>query len=185
VSRARYIAQAGVIAAVYGALTLLVVQFPWGYGPVQFRWSEAFTVVACLTPAGVPGLWLGCVAANAFGALGPLDIIFGSVATLLGAAWTWRNRERTLVALAGPVVSNALIVPAYLPILLGGSGYYTVPLFGIDVDGSWLGMYLFGVVAVGLGQALAVYGLGLPLLAALKGLGLDRLWDPHGRKGRA
>lgn len=181
-SRARYIAQAGVIAALYAALTLLVVQNPFGYGPVQLRVSEAVTVVACLTPAAVPGLWVGSVAANAFmvtqvGAIGLLDVVFGSLGTLVGAAWTWRHRERPVLALAGPVVANALIVPAYLPVMLAGLGFYRVPVLGLDVEGSWLGMYAFGVVAVGLGQALVVYGLGLPLLLALKRLGLGRLLD--------
>jgi hypothetical protein len=182
VSRARYIAQAGVIAALYAALTLLVIQNPLGYGPVQLRLSEAVTVVACLTPAAVPGLWVGSVAANAFmvtqvGVIGLLDVVFGSLGTLLGAAWTWRHRERPVLALAGPVVANALIVPAYLPVMLAGLGFYRVPVLGLDVEGSWLGMYAFGVVAVGLGQALVVYGLGLPLLLALKRLGLGRLLD--------
>ncbi|MRR12868.1 QueT transporter family protein, partial [bacterium] len=55
----RTIARAGVIAAAYAALTLLVIQNPLGYGPVQFRLSEALTVVACFTPAAIPGLWIG------------------------------------------------------------------------------------------------------------------------------
>jgi uncharacterized membrane protein len=181
-SRTRYVAQAGVIAAVYAAFTLVVIQNPLGYGPVQFRLSEALTVVACFTPAAIPGLWIGVAAANSFmisqfGVLGLLDVVFGSLATLLGAMWTWRFRERRLLALAGPVVANALIVPAYLPALLSqlaGLDFYRVPILGIDVSGAFLPMYLFGVVTVGLGQALVVYGLGLPLLGALKRLGAER-----------
>ena len=184
-SRTRYIAQAGVIAAIYAALTLLVIQNPLGYGPIQLRLSEAVTVVACLTPAAIPGLWLGAAAANAFmltqfGVLGLFDVVLGSLATLLGAVWTWRHRERPVVALAGPVVANALIVPAYLPFMLSalaGLDFYRVPWLGIDLTGTWLTMYLFGVVAVGVGQALVVYGLGLPLLGALKRLGVDRMLE--------
>jgi uncharacterized membrane protein len=176
------IAQAGVIAAGYAALTIVVLQLPsqLGWGLVQFRLSEALTVVACLTPAAIPGLWLGTAVANAFmiGQVGPiaiLDVVFGSLATLLGSWWAWRHRRRTAIALLGPVIANALIVPAYLPFMLAGLGLYGVPLLGIDFEGVWLGMYAFGVAAVGAGQAVVVYGAGMPLLALVRRLGVDRL----------
>ena len=179
----RNIARAGVIAAAYAALTLVVIQSPLGYGPVQFRLSEALTVVACFTPAAIPGLWIGAVLANAFmltqfGVLALFDVVFGALGSLLGAMWTWRHRDRPVVALAGPVVANALIVPAYLPLMLTGAtgiDFYSIPFLGIDASQSWWSMYLFGVVAVGLGQAVVVYGLGLPLLAALRRLGVGRI----------
>lgn len=184
-SRARGIAHAGVIAAVYAALTLVVIQSPLGYGPIQFRLSEALTVIACLTPAAIPGLGIGTAVANAylatqFGVLAVLDVVFGSAATLLGAWWAWRNRARPTLALLGPVLANALIVPAYLPALLAGlSGldFYRIPALGIDAGGAWLSMYAFGVVTVGFGQAVVVYGLGMPLLGVLKRLGVARLLD--------
>lgn len=178
----RTIARAGVIAGTYAALTLVVLQLPMqlGWGLVQFRPSEAVTVLACFTPAAIPGLAIGAAVANAFniGQVGPialLDVIFGSLASLLGALWTWRYRERPALALAGPVVSNALIVPAYLPLMLAGLGLYTVPVLGIDFEGSWIAMYLFGVVAVGVSEAVVVYGLGLPLLHLLRRLGVERM----------
>jgi hypothetical protein len=79
------------------------------------------------------------------------------------------------VALAGPVLANALIVPAYLPAMLAGLGLYEIPLVGVDLEGSWLSMYLFGVVAVGVGQSIAVYGLGWPLSVALERTGAANL----------
>ncbi|MCG2807603.1 MAG: QueT transporter family protein [Coriobacteriia bacterium] len=177
--RTTYITQAGVIAAVYAAFTLLILQMPsqLGWGPVQFRVSEAVTVLALITPAAIPGLALGTLAANSFmvtqlGPIALLDVVFGSLATLIGAGWSWRFRERRLLALAGPVLSNALIVPAYLPAMLVGIGFYRIPLLGLDLESSWLAMYAFGVVAVGLGQAIVVYGLGWPLLAALERSGV-------------
>lgn len=178
--RTQRVAQAGVIAAVYAALTLAMIQTPLGYGPVQLRLSEALVVLACLTPAAVPGLWAGTLIANAWmlsqaGVLGMLDVVFGSLATLLGAAWTWKHRKRTALALAGPVVSNALIVAAYLPIMLraiAGIDFYRIDVLGIDASGAWFTMYVFGVIAIGLGEGIVVYGLGLPLLAALRRLGL-------------
>ncbi len=182
-SDSRALARAGVIAAAYAAFTLAVIQHPLGYGPVQFRLSEALTVVACLTPAAVPGLVLGTVLANAammgqFGALALLDVVFGSLATGLGAWWAWRHRSRSALALAGPVAANALIVPAYLPIMLAGVAgvdFYRLPALGIDASGAWLSMYLFGAVFVGIGQAVVVYGLGLPLLAVLRRIGVGRM----------
>ncbi|MDP2234481.1 MAG: QueT transporter family protein [Actinomycetota bacterium] len=182
VRRTTYIAQAGVIAAVYAAFTLLILQMPsqLGWGPVQFRVSEAVTILALITPAAIPGLALGTLAANSFmvtqlGPIALLDVVFGSLATLIGAGWSWRFRERRLVALAGPVLSNALIVPAYLPVMLAGFGFYRIPVLGLDLEGSWLAMYLFGVVAVGLGQAIVVYGLGWPLLLALERSGVKEI----------
>ena len=172
-----YVAQAGMIAAVYAAATLITMFLLQGlaWGPVQFRISEAVTVLAVLTPAAVPGLTIGCVVANLIslaingtGALGLLDVVFGSLATCLGALWCWKFRSRPKIALLGPVIANALVVPAYLPILLQGIGWYTIPFTDISLDGAYLPMYVFGVFATGIGQALVVYVLGLPLLKALK-----------------
>lgn len=177
--RTRLIAQSGMIAAVYGALTLVATYLPFnlGFGLVQFRLSEAVTVVALFTPAAIPGLTLGSVIANALNPsavwpIAALDVVFGSLATALGALWMWHFRARTALALAGPVVTNALIVPAYLPALLAGLGLYRVPALGWNVETSWLAMYLLGVVTVGIGQAAVLYGLGAPLAAALRKLGL-------------
>ena len=158
------------IAAVYAAASLITIQTPLGWGPVQLRVSEALTVVALFTPAAVPGLTLGTVVANSFmvaqfGPLALIDVVFGGLGTLLGALWLWRLRKRRALALAGPVVANALIVPAYLPLMLTAAGFdfYEIPVLGIDVGGTWIWMYAFGVVAVAIGQAIVVYGLGWPL----------------------
>jgi uncharacterized membrane protein len=165
------------IAAVYAALTVLCLTLLQGlaWGPVQLRLSEAVCVLAILTPAGVPGLTIGCIIANLIGlvingsgALGLLDVVFGSLATLLGALWMRRFRGRTGIALLGPVIANALIVPAYLPVILAAWGFYTIPFTSIDLASSYPLMYLFGFVAIGIGEALVVYALGLPLLRALK-----------------
>jgi uncharacterized membrane protein len=186
-SRARYVAQAGVIAAVYATLTLITMQFLGGlaWGPIQLRVSEAFTVIALITPAAVPGLTIGSVVANALNPtavwpLAGLDVVFGSLGTLLGALWMRRFRNNVPLALAGPVIANALIVPAYLPLLLKGLGFYTLPLIGVNLEGAWLPMYLFGVVTIGIGEAIVVYALGWPLALALKRMGIA---DSSGLKG--
>jgi uncharacterized membrane protein len=174
VKRTRYIAQAGVIAALYAAASMLALSGmgTFASGPIQFRISESLTVLALFTPAAVPGLWIGtCIANQLVGGLGLLDVVFGGLGTLLGAWWTWRFRGRTAVALLGPVLFNALIVPAYLPIVLDDPfGSINLPSIGLPVG---LTVYLFGVVTVALGQAVVVYGVGWPLLAALRRVGFD------------
>lgn len=176
-ARTTYVAEAGLIAAVYAACTLVALLLLQGlaWGPVQFRISEALTVLAVLTPAAVPGLTIGCVIANlaamvinGTGALGLLDVVFGSAATLIGALWCRKFAENPKVAMLGPVLANAIIVPAYLPILLQGLGFYTIPFTTISLDGAYLPMYLFGLVATGIGEAAVIYILGTPLLAALR-----------------
>lgn len=172
-----HIAQAGIIAAVYAAATLLCMLVLQGlaWGPIQFRISEAICVVAVLAAPAVPGLTIGCIIANlinmavsGMGVLGLLDVVFGSLATLLGALWCRRFRDNPKVAIAGFVIFNALIVPAYLPILLQGLGFYTIPFTEISLDGAYPLMYLFGLVATGIGEGLVIYVLGLPLLKALQ-----------------
>lgn len=174
--KSQYIARVGVIAAAYAACTLVTMLFlgSLAWGPIQFRVSEALCVLALFTPAAVPGLTLGCVIANVAnivlsgaGMLGMLDVVFGSLATFLGALFTWKMRSRPLIALAGPVLANALIVPAYLPLLLQGIGFYTIPFTSISLDGSWGLMYLFGLVTTGAGEAVIMYVLGYPLQRSL------------------
>jgi uncharacterized membrane protein len=184
--KARRIATAAVIAAVYAVLTYVVLQFPLqlGSGIVQFRLSEALTVTACLTPAAIPGLALGSMLANLdsvmkAGPFGLFDVVFGSLGTLLGAIWSWRFRRSTPIALLGPVIANALIVPAYLPFMLRGMGLTDIPLFGVSLASSWPLLYGLGVLTVGVGQAVVVYGLGWPLLTVLRRIPLPGLEAPE------
>ncbi len=185
-AKSTYIAQTGVIAAAYAAATLvcLLVLQGLAWGPVQFRISEAVCVLAVLSAPAVPGLAIGCVLANLInvavagtGALGMLDVVFGSLATLVGALWCRKFRSRPKLAIFGFVWANALIVPAYLPFILQGMGYYTIPFTSISLDGAYLPMYLFGMVATGIGEAAVIYLLGLPLLKALKRFGIGDAAD--------
>lgn len=171
-----YIVRAGMIAAVYAAATLVTVMFlgSLAWGPIQFRVSEALCILSLFTPAAVPGLTLGCAIANianialsGTGMLGMLDVVFGSLATFIGASITWKLRRRPVLALMGPVLANALIVPAYLPLLLQGIGFYTIPFTAISLDGTYSLMYLFGLVTTGLGEAVIMYLLGYPLARSL------------------
>lgn len=176
-SKTKYITQTAMIAALYAALTLVALLFlqSLAWGPVQFRISEVVCVVALFTPAAIPGLTIGCAIANLLniaisgtGALGMLDVVFGSLATLIGAIFCWKFRNHKALALSGFVIANALVVPAYLPLLLQGLGYYVIPFTNISIDGAYLPMYLFGVLATGLGEAVVMYVLGLPLASVLQ-----------------
>ena len=79
-----FMAQAAMIAAIYVVLTMLGASF--AFGEVQIRFSEALTVLPALTPAGIPGVFLGCLISNILGGAILPDIVFGSIATLIGAS---------------------------------------------------------------------------------------------------
>ncbi|MCL2136061.1 MAG: QueT transporter family protein [Coriobacteriia bacterium] len=181
----RNIARISLIAALYASLSILTMTLLQGlsWGPVQFRISEALCVLALFTPTAIPGLTIGCLLANLFslaangtGLAGLFDVCFGSLASMCGAIWMWHfhesYRERRVIALAGPVVANALIVPAYLPFILAALGFYTIPFTDIDISGAYINMYVFGVVCVGIGEALVVYGIGWPLTKLIESSGL-------------
>lgn len=137
--------RAAMVAAIYAALTMVLA--PISYGPLQFRISEAMTVLPWLYPEAVPGLFLGCLVANLFGGNGLLDIIFGSMATLAAALLSRRIKKTWLVPLP-PVLINALVIGAMLSYVLN------LPF--------WL-----TAAEVGLGQIGSCYVLGLPLLIFL------------------
>ena len=87
----QFLTEAAVIGAIYVVLTLLFA--PLSYGEIQIRFSEALTILPFFTPAAIPGLFVGCIIANLFGGAIPVDIIFGSIATLIGAVFTYRLRS--------------------------------------------------------------------------------------------
>ncbi|MBF7096943.1 QueT transporter family protein [Alkalibacter mobilis] len=142
-SRTKYLVKAGIIASIYAALTLLLPFL--SYGGLQVRFSEALTVLPWFTPAAIPGLFAGCLLANFFGSpLGMLDVVVGSLSTLVAAWMASKIKNKKLVPLPS-IVINALAIPYVLFKVL------SIP-------------YLPSVFWVGLGQTLAVYGLGYPLL---------------------
>ena len=109
----QFLAEAAVIGAIYVVLTLLFA--PLSYGEIQIRFSEALTILPFFTPAAIPGLFVGCIIANLFGGAIPVDIIFGSIATLIGAVFTYRLRNcNRFLAPIPPFVPNAAFVPSVL-----------------------------------------------------------------------
>jgi uncharacterized membrane protein len=183
-SKTRYIAQAGVIAAVYGVLSWITVAYlgPLGWGNIQFRVSEAVTVLAVFTPAAIPGLAIGCAIANLLNPTMPLplavvDAVFGSLGSLLGALWTWHFRKRVVLALLGPVIANAIIVAAYLPLLLNAIDEHSFTLSALSLTRMSLPVWGGFATTIAIGQAVVVYCLGLPLLFALRKTAVPELLD--------
>ncbi len=111
---AKQIAMGGMIAALYVALTWLANLVGLASGAVQVRVSEALTILPCLTVSAVPGLTIGCVLANILTGCAPWDVVFGSLATLLGALGTRALRKTPQLAWIPPVVANTVIVPFVL-----------------------------------------------------------------------
>jgi uncharacterized membrane protein len=147
VMTARIVARVGLLAAVYLVLTVLPPFSSFAYGPVQVRVSEALMVLPALTPLAVPALFLGCLAANLAGGLGLVDLVFGSLATLLAAIVVSRLGRRPWLVPLPTILVNALVVGTYLPVILG----LDIPLWL-----SWL--------YIAAGEAVATYLVGLPLL---------------------
>ena len=144
-----FMAQAAMVTAIYVVLTLLGASF--SYGEVQVRISEALTILPVFTPAAIPGLFIGCLLSNILGGCILPDIIFGSLATLIGAIFTWmlRNNNRFLAPLP-PIIANVIVVPF---VLRYG---YQVPL-----------PIPFMMLTVGIGEVISCGVLGMILYTAL------------------
>jgi uncharacterized membrane protein len=141
----RYIAQVGIIASLYAALTVMLA--PISYGPIQLRVSEALTVLPYLTPAAIPGLFIGCLVANVLGGLGIYDVVGGSLLTLFAAFLTYlvARTRRPVLAPLPPILVNSFGVSFYLHLL------FQLP-------------YWFTVVYIAIGEIGACFVLGYPLL---------------------
>lgn len=107
----RFIVKAGMIAAIYIILTLVMGEA--SFGPVQFRISEAMTILPFFEPAAIPGLFIGCFLSNIFGGFGIIDIVFGSLTTLLAAYLTSKMPNKYLATLP-PILLNAFIVTIWI-----------------------------------------------------------------------
>lgn len=124
--------KSAMIAAAYVALTWLSQTLGLGFGTVQFRLSEALTILPAFTPAAIPGLALGCAIANTASTLGPIDILVGGTATLLQAICTraLRNvqfKNIPVLSLLMPVFFNGIFIGAEIAFLtMAGEGFWTV-----------------------------------------------------------
>lgn len=135
-----FMAQAAMIAAIY--VVLCIAFAPISYGAIQARVAEALTILPYFTPAAIPGLFIGCLIANLIGGSIMLDVVCGSIATLIGAVGTWmlRRKSRFLAPLP-PILANTLIVPFVLrygygeplpiPFLMGTVGIGEIAVCGV------------------------------------------------------
>ena len=137
----------GIIAALYAGLTILLQAI--SFSAVQVRVSEAMTLLPVLMPAAIPGLTVGCFLANIISPVGWMDMVFGTMATLIAAILTRILRKNLYLAALMPVLSNAIIIGVMLHVAFGE------PL--------WMSM-----LTVGAGEALACFVLGIPLVKALE-----------------
>ena len=147
----RNIAVGAVIAALYVVLTYLSNLLGIASGVIQVRLSEILTVMPIFTPAAIPGLFVGCLFANILTGCALWDVVFGSLATLLGAIGTYFLRKHNVLALVPPILSNAVIVPFVL-------------LFAYSLEGS----YWYFFTTVGIGEIISCGFFGTILLKSLK-----------------
>lgn len=149
--KTRFLTQSALIAALYVALTFVSAVMGMASGAIQLRLSEALTILPVFTPAAVPGLFIGCLAANLLTGAAIWDIIFGSIATLLGALGTYYFGKNRYLAVMFPILSNSVIVPFVLKMAYGVS------------DG-----YLFLFLTVFLGEVISCGIFGLILRSSLE-----------------
>ena len=171
-SKTQLLALNGVIAASYAALTLVASAMNLAYGPVQFRFSEALTILPFLFPGTWPGLFVGCLISNLLRPYGPLDIVLGSLATLIAAILTEKTNHRWLAPLP-PVLSNAILIGGMLAWYEVGFTAAFLPLFAVNA--LW----------VGLGEAVVCYLLGGLLMKAIPRVSYLRKYVPAARGGLA
>ena len=143
----RFLSQAAVIAAVYTVLTLAFAPLSYGESMIQVRISEMLTILPYYTSAAIPGLFIGVIVSNLFSPVGAIDVVLGSLATLLAAYLSYRTKNKWLVPIP-PIVVNALVI--------GGMLHY-VYNFPLDLS----------ILSIAIGQILSCYGLGGILMVAL------------------
>lgn len=147
----RALTRAALIAALYAALTLLLA--PISYGEIQIRFSEALTLLPVLLPEAVPALTVGCLLSNVLGGCTILDIVFGTLATLLAACCTRLLRSRMWLAAAMPVLFNGVIVGAVVH-------YAYAPVMPLPLC----------MLSVAAGEAIVCFAVGPMLLRVLRRL---------------
>lgn len=157
-NKTRYLAQAGLIAAAYAAVTYLCSLWGLAYGEVQFRLSEALTILPLFTPAAIPGLTIGCFIGNLASPFGLVDIVCGSLATLISSIGIYyirnvRIKKTNFLAPMLPVIANAIVVGLEI------SWFMPEGL-------TWAG-FAAAAISVGIGELVVCYVLGLPLSIAI------------------
>lgn len=153
--RTRQLTVAALTGAAYAVLSYFGSVFGVTYGPIQCRFAEALCVLPFLLPETAWGLGVGCLITNLLSPYGVLDIVVGSAATLLAGLLTARCRHRWLAPLP-PVITNTVLVGLVLAYEQAGTSAAFWPTYG------------FNALTVGIGEAVACYGLGSLLLRVLE-----------------
>ena len=155
----RLITTCAIVGAAYAVMTLILA--PISYGAIQCRVSEALCILPFFIPGTAWGLFVGCALANILTG-NMLDIVFGSLATLAAGLCTaaFGKKEHSMkncvLACLMPVVFNAVIVGAVI----------TEAYSGLRVF-QHFEVFAFNAFTVGLGEAVVLFGLGLPLVRSL------------------
>ena len=149
--RVRFICHAALIAALYVLLTYVAKIFGLDSGVIQVRFSEALCILPYFTAAAVPGVTVGCLLANIFTGCALWDIVFGTVATLIGAVLARILRKNKWLVPLPSVLSNMAIIPFVLMYVYSAEEAYP-----------------FLLLTVGIGEIISIYGLGMLLLIALE-----------------
>lgn len=152
-----FVTQAAVIAAIYVVLTIFIAAFNLASGNIQVRISEALCILPFFTPAAIPGLWIGCLLANLITGASVFDIVFGSLATLIGAVGTYCLRKHRFLCTLPPVISNMVIIPIVLRYAYGLTFIYKETDLSIP----------FFALTVGIGEVISICVLGSILLNVL------------------
>jgi len=147
----RQLTTAAIIAALYVVLTYISNLFGLASGVIQVRISEALTILPCLTIAAVPGVTVGCLLANLLTGAALPDVIFGTLATLIGVIGARMLKKKPLLAPLPTILANAIIIPFVLRYAYG------VP------DAIW-----FMFLTVGAGEVISAGILGILLYNVLK-----------------
>ena len=153
-----FIVQAAVIAALYVVLTFIANALGLASHTIQVRFSEALCILPVFTPAAIPGLWIGCLLANLLTGAVIYDVIFGSIATLLAAVFTYLLRNHKIACTFPPVILNMIIVPF---VLVYAYGIPPVYFHNVNVT------IPFNAVTVGIGEVISVCILGSILMRVL------------------
>jgi uncharacterized membrane protein len=165
----RRLTLAAVVGALYAATTMFISAFGIAYLPIQFRVSEALCVLPYFFPEAAPGLFVGCLVANLLSPYGALDIVFGSLATLIAAVCTAKVRRKWLAPLP-PVIANGLIVGALIAFEEVGFG-----------DG-FAAAFAFNCATIAAGEAVSCYVLGGILLKTLPNISYFRKRIPEEKR---
>ena len=131
-NKTRFLTTSAMIAALYVVFTEISALLGISSGVIQFRLSEMFSVLPIFTPAAIPGVFIGCIISNILAGGIIWDVVFGSLASLLGALGTWLLRKKSVYLAPVPtILANMIIVPFVLRYAYGVEG--TIPFFMLTV----------------------------------------------------